>query len=48
MDWILLAQEGPVMGSCEYGNKSSGFIQCWEIECLSDWCFLKKDSATWS
>jgi hypothetical protein len=27
MDWIDLAQEG----SCEHGNASSGFINCWEV-----------------
>jgi hypothetical protein len=48
MDWIRLAQERPVMGSCEHGNKPSGFTECLEIEWLSDWWFLKKDSASWS
>jgi hypothetical protein len=31
MDWIDLAQEGPVEGSCEHGNELSGSIKCWEV-----------------
>jgi hypothetical protein len=38
--------KGPVDGSCEHGNESSGSMKCWEIlEYLSDWRLLKKDSA---
>jgi hypothetical protein len=34
-----------VADSCEHGNEPSGAIK-WEIlESLSDWRFLKKDSA---
>jgi hypothetical protein len=31
MDQINLAQERPVMGSCEHGNENSGSIKCFEI-----------------
>jgi hypothetical protein len=32
MDWIDLAQEGPVEeGSCEHGNEHSSAIIYWEI-----------------
>jgi hypothetical protein len=30
MDWIDLAQDRPVEGSCEHGNEPSGSIKCWE------------------
>jgi hypothetical protein len=26
--WLRI---GPIVGSCEHGNESSGFIKCWEI-----------------
>jgi hypothetical protein len=46
MDWIHLAEvRGPVAGSCEHGNGSSGFIKCSDIlEWLSGWLLLKMDS----
>jgi hypothetical protein len=32
MDWIDLVQElGPLEGSCEHDNESSGSIKCWEV-----------------
>jgi hypothetical protein len=31
MNWIVLAQDGPVEGSCEHGNESSGSMKCWEF-----------------
>jgi hypothetical protein len=32
VDWIHLAQDtGPVTGSCEHGNESSGSIKRWEF-----------------
>jgi hypothetical protein len=46
MDWIDLAQDGTVEGSCEHGNEPLGEIKCWEIlEYLSDYWVLKKASA---
>jgi hypothetical protein len=46
MDWIDLAQDGPVEGSCEHDNKPSGSIKCWEVlEWQHIWRLLKKDSA---
>jgi hypothetical protein len=34
---------------CEHGDDTSGSIKCWEIfEWLSDWRFLREDSAPWS
>jgi hypothetical protein len=31
-DWIDPAQNiGPVEGSCEHGNETSGSIKCWEV-----------------
>jgi hypothetical protein len=45
MDWIYLALES----FCEYVNKLSGIIKCWEIlQWLGDWQLLKKDSSAWS
>jgi hypothetical protein len=42
MDLIDLALEG----SCEHGNKPSGFILCWKfLEWLHNWQLLKKGSA---
>jgi hypothetical protein len=29
--WIDLAHDTLLRGSCEDGNKSSGFIKCWEV-----------------
>jgi hypothetical protein len=38
--------QGPMVGSCEHGNKLSGSIKFWEIlEYLSDWRLLKEGSA---
>jgi hypothetical protein len=38
-----------MMGYCEHGHETSGFIKYWEIfEWLSDWQLLKKVSAPWS
>jgi hypothetical protein len=35
-----------VEGYCEHGNEPSVYIKCWEnLEQLSDWRLLKKDSA---
>jgi hypothetical protein len=31
VDWIDLAQEVPVEGSCEHGDEPSGSKKCWEI-----------------
>jgi hypothetical protein len=31
MDWIELAQNRAVEGSCERGNEPSGSIKCWEV-----------------
>jgi hypothetical protein len=31
IDWIDLAQDRPVEGSCEHGNEPSGSIKCWEV-----------------
>jgi hypothetical protein len=30
MDWIDLAY-GPMEGSCEHGNESSGSTKCWNV-----------------
>jgi hypothetical protein len=44
--WIYLAQERPVMDSCEHGNELSGSIKCWGfIGWLSNCWLLKKYSA---
>jgi hypothetical protein len=41
--WLRI---GTAEASCEGGNKSSGSMKCWAIlEYLSNWWFLKKDSA---
>jgi hypothetical protein len=33
-------------GSCEYGNKTSGSIKCWEVlEWLHNWQLLRKGSS---
>jgi hypothetical protein len=46
VDWVDLAQEGPVEGSCEHGDEPSGSIKCWEVlEWLHNWRLLKKVSA---
>jgi hypothetical protein len=31
MDWLDLAQDGQVVGSCECGNEPSGCIKCEEF-----------------
>jgi hypothetical protein len=32
MDWFdLCSGYGPVEGSCEHGNETSGSIKCWEV-----------------
>jgi hypothetical protein len=31
MDWIDLAQDGPVEGCCEHGNESLCSIKCWKV-----------------
>jgi len=31
MDWIELAQEGQVAGTCECGNEASGSTKCGEF-----------------
>jgi hypothetical protein len=37
------------VGSCEHDNEHLGSMNSWEVlEELSDWWFLKKDSAPWS
>jgi hypothetical protein len=39
--------EGPVEGSCEYGDELSGSLKCWEVpEWLHRWQLLRKGSAT--
>jgi hypothetical protein len=25
------SEEGPMEGSCEHGNETSGYIKCWEV-----------------
>jgi len=41
--------QGPMMGSCEHGNKPSGSIKRGEfLDYLSDCWLLKEDSAPWS
>jgi hypothetical protein len=38
MDWIYLAQDRKVAGSCECGNELSGSINCGEFfDCLRNW-----------
>jgi hypothetical protein len=32
MDWIYLAQDRQVGGSCECGNEPPGFIKLWEFD----------------
>jgi hypothetical protein len=42
MDWIDLAQDRELEGSCEHGNESLGSIKCWEVlEWLHNWQLLK-------
>jgi hypothetical protein len=31
MDWIDLAEDRPVKGSCEHGNEPLGSIKSWEV-----------------
>jgi hypothetical protein len=31
MEWIDLAQDRAMEGSCEHGNEPPGSIKCWEI-----------------
>jgi hypothetical protein len=31
MDWIDVAQDRPMEGSCEHSNEPSGSINCWEF-----------------
>jgi hypothetical protein len=31
MDWIKLAQDRQVPGTCHYGNEPSGYIKCGEF-----------------
>jgi hypothetical protein len=39
---------GPVPGCCEHGNESSGYVKSGKfLDKLSDYQFLKKDSASW-
>jgi hypothetical protein len=44
---FILFRTGPVVGSCERGNKPSGSINGWEFDCLSECQLLYKDSAQW-
>ena len=49
MDWMELAQDGQVAGTCEYGNEPSRSIKCGEfLDYLRTGWLLKKDSAPWS
>jgi hypothetical protein len=46
VDWINMAQDGPMEGSCEHDIKPSGSIKSWEVlEWLHNWRLLKKGSA---
>jgi hypothetical protein len=46
MNWIDLAQDRTMEGSCEHGDEPSGSIKCWELlEWLRNWQLLKKVSA---
>jgi hypothetical protein len=41
--------QGPVVGSYDHGNESSGFIKSWEFhDQLSDYQLLNEDLALWS
>jgi hypothetical protein len=31
VDWINMAQDGPVEGSCGHGIEPSGSIKCWGV-----------------
>jgi hypothetical protein len=43
------SEQGPVMGSSEYGNESSSFMKGWEFpDHLSDYKLLKKDCDPWN
>jgi hypothetical protein len=51
MGWCGLDRSGsgcgPVEGSFEHGNGTSGSVKYWEVlEELHDWRFLKKGSAS--
>jgi hypothetical protein len=46
MDWIHLAQDRQVAGSCEYGKEPPDSIKCWEfLYLLNTRELLRKDSA---
>jgi hypothetical protein len=46
VNWIDMAQNRPLEGSCEHGIELSGSIKCCEVlEWQHNWRLLKKDSA---
>jgi hypothetical protein len=48
IDWIHLAQYGPVAGSCEHCNKPSGSKKHLQIvEKLRDWLSASEDADAW-
>jgi hypothetical protein len=49
MDWINVAQNRQVVGTCKCSNEPLGSAKCREFldQLRTDWC-LKKDSAPWS
>jgi hypothetical protein len=48
MDWIELAQDRQVAGTCEYGNEPSGSIKCGEfLDWLQTGWLLKKGCSVW-
>jgi hypothetical protein len=47
LDWTGSERE-LVEGSCEHGNKTAGYIKCWEVlQSLHNWRLLKKGSVPW-
>jgi hypothetical protein len=46
IDTLIWLRIGTGGGTCEHGNKPSGFIKYWEVlELLNDWQLFKKGSA---
>jgi hypothetical protein len=45
MDWIYLAEEGIIGGSCERGNEPSASVRLWLNSLAAQWQRLRNGSA---